>query len=141
MAYNLSPFLFFFFFFYSKFLLIGLLQFFFIKYSNNFFTIEIVKNICPWNCLFNFTINKNFFIPVWCVSFSKNIFVFRNSYVISNLKFRIFIINFFLKINICIIFNITGFILIVLWYVLLYSPTVSSNLSIYTLFDTGVMYL
>ena len=35
----------------------------------------------------------------------------------------------------------TSFILIVLWYVLLYSPTISSNLLIYTFFDTEVMYL
>ena len=35
----------------------------------------------------------------------------------------------------------TGFILIVLWYVLFYSFIISSNLSIYTFFDTEVMYL
>ena len=80
-----------------KLFLISLLQVFFIKCSNNFFTIEIINNICPWNCIFNFTNNKNFFRPIWCISFSKNIFVFRNSYVITNFKFRIFIINFFLK--------------------------------------------
>ena len=33
----------------------------------------------------------------------------------------------------------TGFILIVLWYILLYSFTISSNLSIYTFFDTDVL--
>ena len=38
-------------------------------------------------------------------------------------------------------FTSTGFILIVLWYVLLYLLTMSSNLSIYTFFETEVMYL
>ena len=96
-------------FFYSKFFLISLLQLFFIKCSNNFFTIKIINNICPWNCIFNFTNNKNFFRPIWHVSFSKNIFIFRNSYVIINFKFWIFIVNFFFEINLCTIFNIIRF--------------------------------
>ena len=84
---------------------------------------------------FYFTNNKNFFRPVWwCASFSKNIFVFRNSYMISNFEFRIFIINFFLKLIYVLSLTSTGFILVVLWNVLLYSPTISSNFSIYTLF-------
>ena len=78
-------------FFYSKFFLISFLQFFFIKTSNNFFTIKIINYICPWNCIFNFFNYKNFFRPIWCVSFSKNIFVLRNSYMITNFKFRIFL--------------------------------------------------
>ena len=125
-------------FFYSEFFLTSLLEFFFIKCSSNFFSIEIINNICTWNCIFNFNNNKNFFRPVWCIPFSKNIFVFRNSYVIANFKFRIFIINFFFKINICIIFNIGRFLYS---YVYLYSSTISSNLLIYIFFDTEVMYL
>ena len=35
----------------------------------------------------------------------------------------------------------TGFIVIVLWYVLFHSFAKSSNLSIYTFFDTEVIYL
>ena len=38
-------------------------------------------------------------------------------------------------------FTSTGFILIVLWYVLLYLLTISSNLWIYTFFDIQVIYL
>ena len=90
-------------FFYSEFFLISLLQFFFIKCSNNIFTIEIINNIRPRNCILNFTNNKNLFRRVQCVSFTENIFVFRNSYMITSFKFSTFIINFFLKINICII--------------------------------------
>ena len=96
-------------FFYSKFLLISLLQFFFIKCSNNFFIIEVINSIFPWNCIFNFTNNKNILRPIWCISFRKNIFLCRNSYEITNFKFRIFFMNFFLKINIWIIFNINRF--------------------------------
>ena len=44
-----------------------------------------------------------FFRPVWSISFSKNIFVFENSYMITNFKFKIFIINVFIRINTCII--------------------------------------
>ena len=38
-------------------------------------------------------------------------------------------------------FTSTGVILMVLWYVLLYLLTMSSNLSIYTFFDIEAMYL
>ena len=37
------------------------LQFFFIKNSSNRFTIQIINNICPRDCIFNFANNKNFF--------------------------------------------------------------------------------
>ena len=114
--------------------MISLLQFFFIKCSNNFFTIKIINNICPWNCIFNFTNNKNFFRPVWCVSFSKNIFVFWNSYIIANNKLRIFIINLIFKINTCIVFNINRFHLNC-------SAVCIICTLIYTVFDIDVMYL
>ena len=130
MTYNLSPLLL---------IAFSILNPCWLVFCNYFFMIEIINNICPWNYIFNFINNKNFFRLVWCVSFSKNIFAFRNSYIIANFKFRIFIINLFLKINICIILNIN--ILIFLWYVLLYSITISFNLSIYTFFDTKVMCL
>ena len=104
--------------------------------------------MCPWNCIFNFFNYKNLFRPVWCVSFSKNIFVFINYNTITNFEFRLLVITFFLKINIYIYIYIyilyltsTGFIFIVLRYVLLYSRTISSNLLIYTFFDTEVTYL
>ena len=104
--------------------------------------------MCPWNCIFNFFNYKNLFRPVWCVSFSKNIFIFINYNTITNFEFRLLVITFFLKINIYIYIYIyilyltsTGFIFIVLRYVLLYSRTISSNLLIYTFFDTEVTYL
>ena len=49
------------------------------------------------------------FRPIWSVSFSKNVSVFLNSYMITNFKFRIFIINFITRANICFIFNINMF--------------------------------
>ena len=52
---------------------------------------------------------KTFFRPIWSVSFSKNVSVFLNSYMITNFKFRIFIINFITRANICFIFNINMF--------------------------------
>ena len=98
LTYNLSPLLL---------ITFSILNSCWLVFYNYFFTIEIINKICSWNYIFNFTNNKNFFRPVWCVSFSKNVFVFRNSSIIANFKFRIFIINLFLKINICIIFNIS----------------------------------
>ena len=54
------------------------------KCSCNFFTIKIINNISPWNCIFNFINDKTFFRPIWCASFCKDIFVLRNSYMIPN---------------------------------------------------------
>ena len=59
--------------------------------------------------------------------------------MISNFKFRIFIIIFYIKIDICAGIYI-NFILIVV-YVFLYALTISDNLSIYTFFDINIMYL
>ena len=61
LTYSLFLFLFLNFFSYTKFLLICFFQLFLIKWSNNFFTIEIINNICPWNITFNFTDYRNFF--------------------------------------------------------------------------------
>ena len=118
-----------------------LLYFFFIKHSNNFFTIKIINNICLWHSIFNFFTYKNFFWPIRSIDFCKNVFVFWYSYLISNFKFRIIAITFFIRVNTRIIFSLTGFILIVLWYVLLYLLTILSNPSIYTVFDNKVIYL
>ena len=46
---------------------------------------------------------------VWSISFRKKYLVFWYSYIITNFKFRIFIINLFTKVNICIIFNSSRF--------------------------------
>ena len=96
-------------FFYAKFLLISLLQFFFIKTFSNFFTIQIINNISQKNCIFNFTNNKNFFWPNWSISFSKNVFMFWNSNMITNFKFRIFFIWIFIVFSIRIVRNINRF--------------------------------
>ena len=45
-------------FLYSKLFLISLLKFFFIKTSNNLFTITIINNISPWNCFSTTLITK-----------------------------------------------------------------------------------
>ena len=60
LTYNLSPFLLSIF-FYSKLFLTSFLQFFFVKTSTNFFTIQITNSIRPRNCIFDFINNKNFF--------------------------------------------------------------------------------
>ena len=52
------------------------LQCFFIKCPNNFFTIKIFNNICPWNCILNFFDYKTFFRPIWSMLLCKNGFVF-----------------------------------------------------------------
>ena len=115
-------------FFYSKFFLTNFLQFFFIKTFGNFFTIQAFNSISPRNCIFNFTNNKNFFGPIWSIFFSKKVFVFWNFNMVTNFKFTIFFIKIFIVFSIRIITSL-GFILIVLWTVLLYLSTMSSKTS------------
>ena len=99
-------------FFYSKFCLICSVQFFFIKRSNNFFTVKITNNTSPWHIFFNFCNQKDFFMPIWSITFCKNIFVFRYSNMLTNLGFSLV---FFLSKSIYVLdFTSTGFILIVL---------------------------
>ena len=64
----------------------------------------------------NFSIKK-IFRPTWSVTFCKNIFIFWYSNNITNFKFRIFIIIFFINIESIYTFDFAsaGFILIVLW--------------------------
>ena len=64
------------FFFYPKLLMICLLQFLFIKCSNNFFTIKITNNICWRNNVFECYNHKNFFGPIWSISCSKYVWYF-----------------------------------------------------------------
>ena len=97
-------------FFYSKFFLISFLQFFFINTSNNFFTIKIINKISPWNCFFNFFNYKNFFWTIRNISFCKNIFILRNSNIITNFKFRIFFIWMLIVFSIIIIRNFNRFL-------------------------------
>ena len=59
--------------------------------------------------------------------------------MITNLKLRIFIIIFYIKLIYVLQFASAGFILMV--YVLLHSLSITSNLSIYTFFVMEVIYL
>ena len=69
----------------------------------------------------------NFFTPKWNLTFCKNVFIFKYFCVIINFKFRIFFV-FFHKSIFVLEFTSTGFILFVLWYVLLYLLTITLNL-------------
>ena len=65
--------------------------------------------------------------------------------MITNFKYRIFTLTTLLEFNsiesiYVLSLTSTGFMLIVLWYVLLYSFTISSNLLIYTFFYIEVTY-
>ena len=87
-------------FFNFKLFLIRFFQFFFLKCCNNFFVFKIINNICPRHNVFTYFDHKNFFIPIWNIAFCKNFFIFSYSNIITNFKFRIFIIIFFTRVNI-----------------------------------------
>ena len=108
----------------SKLSLIWFLQFFFIKRSNNFFTFKFTNNICPRHSVFSFFNQKNFFRPIWRANFCKNVFIFQYPYMITNFKFRIFIFFSVPKLIYVPHFKLTGFILVVLWYVVVFSKYV-----------------
>ena len=77
------------------------------KCSNNFFSVKIINNICPQHSYFNFFNYKNFWRPIWGVTFSKkNFFWYSNN---SNFKFRNFIINFFSRASIRVWFYLNRF--------------------------------
>ena len=63
--------------------------------------------------------------------------------MVTNFEFRVFIIIFDTKVSMLDVLDFTsiGFILVVLWYILLYLLTLSSNLSIYAFFDTEAIHL
>ena len=63
-------------FFNSELCLIYLLQFFFIKPSNNFFSINIIYYIRPRNSFCNIFNHKNFVTPISNVTFQKMSFYF-----------------------------------------------------------------
>ena len=107
---NFCAIIWFFFFFFTKLLIFGILfsRSDFITFNAAF----LAKPLILGQIIFIIKIivyYKTFFRPIWSVSFSKNVFVFLNSYMITNFKFRIFIINFITRANICFIFNINMF--------------------------------
>ena len=87
-------------FFNFKFFLICLLQFILVKRSNNFFSIKIINNTCPRYIILTFLITKIFW-PTCSVTFRKYIFIFWYS--------RIFIIDFFTRVNLCVWLYINKF--------------------------------
>lgn len=69
----------------------------FYRIFHQFFTVEIINDICPWYNIFRFPdqkTSKDFLGPNWRVALFKNIFLFSYSQMISNFKFRIFVIIF-----------------------------------------------
>ena len=90
---------------------------------------------------FYFFNNKNFFRLIWNVASCKNIFMLWYSYLITVVKFRIFIFIFLHKNQYMFDFTSTGFILFVLWHVLFYLLVISPNLSIYKFFDVKVIFI
>ena len=85
------------------------LKLFFVKDSNNFYTIKILYEICPRHCIFNFFNSKSLFRPIWNVTFRKNVFIFLYSLIITKFKFRIFIIISIIKVKRCFWFCIKRF--------------------------------
>ena len=107
----------------------------------NFFSIKVFYCVCLRNSIFTFFDHKNFFRAIWRATFFKIVFMFWYSYMVANLNLgslSFFSTSKIIDVHEC---TSTGFILIVLWYVLLCLLTISSNLSIYTFFDIKFIYL
>ena len=125
--------------------MIFIFQFFFTKRSKNLFAIKFSHYMPQWHSIFNFFDHKNFFWPIWSTTFGKNDFIFWYSYMATNLKLMIIFIIFCTRVNVCAWLCVNrlqpGFILIVLWYVLLRLLTISANLSLNTFFYAEVIYL
>ena len=96
-------------FFNSKFFLICFLHIVFMKRSNNFLSFKIINTICVGHNIFNFLNHKKFLRPLCNKTFWKNVFIFWYSNNITNFEFRIFIINFFNRLNKCAWFYINRF--------------------------------
>ena len=109
----------------------------FVKCSNNFFSIKIINNICPWHTSFVFFNHKNFFRLIWIITFYRSIFIFLYSNIIS-FKFRIFILNFFTRVNICASFYINRLHVNCYMYYYIYILTISCTLSKQTFIETEV---
>ena len=96
-----------------------LLQFFFIKTSSNWFTIQVTNHKSPRNCVFTFTNNKNFFRPILSVPFSKNVSVFWNPNMVTNFNFMFGYIRIFTAFSIRIRCNVNWF-LFYIFYLMCY---------------------
>ena len=88
--------------------LVAFLRFFYMKCPNNFFTIKIINNIGPWNSIFNVFYYKSF-RPAWRYILRQKYFSFWYSYINLTLNLELKSLLFFIKVNICIIFNTIWF--------------------------------
>ena len=114
---------------------------FFVQCFNNLFSVKIINKICPRHSIFKCFNYKNFLRPIWSVTLEKTFSYFDILTISPILNLGYLSLNFLLESVYVLDFTLTGFILIVLCYVLLYLFTISSNLSIYTFFETEGTYL
>ena len=87
----------------SKLCLICVLQFFFMKWNVPIISspLRSLLTYVHRTVVFNFLVTKKFFTPIWNVAFCKNVLIFRYPNMITDFKFMIFLIIFFIKVNIC----------------------------------------
>ena len=112
-----------------------------LKRSNNLFVFKIANNICPLSKILTSVVTETSsdqfetwrFVKIFLYLDILTIWRTLNSGSLS-------LISWLEPIH-ELGFIWTRFILIILWYVLLYLLTISTNLSIYTFFDIEVMYL
>ena len=107
----------------------------------HFFIRKTFQQCCPRHSIFNDFNHRNFFIPAWNVLYHfqhfEKIFLYFYFFTwspILNLRF----LSFFSLPKSLHVLDSTS--TLVLWYVLLYSLTISSNLSIYTFFTLCFEY-
>ena len=92
-------------------------QFFFVKYSNNFFTVKIINNMCPQHNIFNFFNLKTSSDQFGVQTISK-IFLYFDILTISPISNLGFLLLISLLDSIYVLgFTPTGVILTVLWYI------------------------
>ena len=80
--------------------------------------------------IFNFFNHKLFFRPIWSIAFRKIVFIFWYSNTITNFKFWVFIISFFIRISLCVWFYINRFHFNCAIICIIILLTILSNLSI-----------
>ena len=110
-----------------KFFLIYFLQFFFIKSSNNFFTIKIINNMCNGAVFLASLITKAFLDQFGVYPLAKTFLYF--FYIITNFNFWIFIIEINIAFSIITRLNTNRFHFnCSMVCIAVYSFTISSNL-------------
>ena len=120
--------------------MICFLQFFFIIHYKTFFTVKLLIAYVYGTVFVTFFITRMSSNQCGNILFAK-MFLYSDILTWSstlNLGPFLFL---FIKVNICTWLYIKWLNLMVLWYLLLYLLTVSSNLSIYTFFDIEVIFI